>query len=368
MRRMQEYSLRGLLILTLAVTTLMIPWRVEAAEAAIVITPAAATLSTGETGKEVMPVPKAVPVEKKATPVPVVPAAKTTPVVAPQAAAPQAATPKEAAPQAAAPKEVALQAVDPKAVAPQAAIVKPATPVTPPGFHEVTVQKYGVIHNYATNQKTVASMLKDLGIEYAGKSMYPAPETPVSSGMVIRILGRFEKIETETEPVAYHTQYQDDNEMPFGKNEVLQAGIPGEDKVVYQYVLQGGIFQKQEIARERIKSPQAAIVKRGMARSVMTSSGPIGYKQKLTVESSAYTLAEGSGTGMTSIGIIPYEGIVAVDPNFIPYRTKMYIPGYGFAMAGDTGGAIRGYRIDLFMTSYYRAIQWGRRTIDIYIL
>lgn len=355
MRRIQKYSLKGLLILTLAVTALMIPWQVKAAETAIVAKPAAAAaLPSGETGKEVVPVPKVVPVDKTVTTAPAV----NVPDTVQKAAAPKITTPQTTVQQTAASK----------ITTPQAATAKPVAPVTPPGFNEVTVQKYGVTHNYATTQKTVASMLKDLGIEYAGKSMYPAPETPVSSGMVIRILGRFEKIETEMEPVAYSTQYQDDSEMPFGKNEIIQPGMQGEDKVVYQYVLQGGVFQKQEIARERVKSPQTAIMKRGMARSVMTSSGPIGYKQKLTVESSAYTIAEGSGTGMTSIGIIPYEGIVAVDPNFIPYRTKMYIPGYGFAMAGDTGGAIRGYRIDLFMTSYYRAIQWGRRTIDIYIL
>jgi 3D (Asp-Asp-Asp) domain-containing protein len=52
----------------------------------------------------------------------------------------------------------------------------------------------------------------------------------------------------------------------------------------------------------------------------------------------------------------------------IPYYTKMYIPGYGMAMAGDTGGDMVGHRVDLFFGDYHRAIQWGRRDIDIYIL
>ena len=79
-------------------------------------------------------------------------------------------------------------------------------------------------------------------------------------------------------------------------------------------------------------------------------------------------MGEGSGTGRTSIGLVPYEGIVAVDPRVIPHYTKLYIPGYGIAMAGDTGGAIRGNRLDVFMHDWHRAIQWGRRTLDVYIL
>ena len=59
---------------------------------------------------------------------------------------------------------------------------------------------------------------------------------------------------------------------------------------------------------------------------------------------------------------------MAVDPRVIPYYTKLYIPGYGIAMAGDTGGAIRGNRLDVFMHVWHRAIQWGRRTLDVYIL
>ena len=71
---------------------------------------------------------------------------------------------------------------------------------------------------------------------------------------------------------------------------------------------------------------------------------------------------------LTSIGLVAARGIVAVDPRVIPYYTKMYIPGYGIAMAGDTGGAIRGNRVDLFMDSYEEAINWGRRNVEVYIL
>lgn len=62
---------------------------------------------------------------------------------------------------------------------------------------------------------------------------------------------------------------------------------------------------------------------------VETSRGFVRYRSARTFEASAYTLAEGSGTGLTSTGVVPYHGIVAVDPDVIPYGTRMYIPGYG---------------------------------------
>ncbi|MDD6164390.1 MAG: 3D domain-containing protein, partial [Anaerovibrio slackiae] len=60
--------------------------------------------------------------------------------------------------------------------------------------------------------------------------------------------------------------------------------------------------------------------------------------------------------------------IVAVDPDVIPLGTKVYIPGYGTAVAADTGGAIRGNKIDLCMESYGEAINFGRRSVEVYIL
>lgn len=110
--------------------------------------------------------------------------------------------------------------------------------------------------------------------------------------------------------------------------------------------------------------PETKVIRKGMAMSVYTPEGYKRYTKKISAHASAY-VATGS---RTSIGLVPYEGIVAVDPRFIPYYTKMYIPGYGIAMAGDTGGDMVHHRVDLFFNDYHRAIQWGRRDVDIYIL
>jgi 3D (Asp-Asp-Asp) domain-containing protein len=70
----------------------------------------------------------------------------------------------------------------------------------------------------------------------------------------------------------------------------------------------------------------------------------------------------------TALGWQAGYGIVAVDPRVIPLRTRLYIPGYGYAVAGDTGGAIRGSRIDLGFNTYRDARQFGRRNVTVYLL
>jgi 3D (Asp-Asp-Asp) domain-containing protein len=64
----------------------------------------------------------------------------------------------------------------------------------------------------------------------------------------------------------------------------------------------------------------------------------------------------------------PGKGVVAVDPRFIPLGTRLYIENYGYAIAGDTGGAIKGNRIDLAFNSHHEAEAIGRRNVRVMIL
>jgi len=83
------------------------------------------------------------------------------------------------------------------------------------------------------------------------------------------------------------------------------------------------------------------------------------------------SIIDATGQPAGLIGTIEYRaghGIVAVDPGVIPLGTKLYIPGYGFAIAGDTGGAIVGHRIDLGFDSLNDAMEFGRRPVKVYTL
>ncbi|MGH7683574.1 MAG: 3D domain-containing protein, partial [Vulcanimicrobiaceae bacterium] len=73
-------------------------------------------------------------------------------------------------------------------------------------------------------------------------------------------------------------------------------------------------------------------------------------------------------SGTTAIGLPAGFGIVAVDPRVIPLGTRLFIEGYGPALAGDTGGAIKGYRIDLGFNSYESAIHFGERPVRVFVL
>ncbi|UII58342.1 LysM peptidoglycan-binding domain-containing protein (plasmid) [Cytobacillus spongiae] len=94
--------------------------------------------------------------------------------------------------------------------------------------------------------------------------------------------------------------------------------------------------------------------------------------KEITVEATAYTAScDGcSGTTATGVNLLenPDAKVIAVDPNVIPLGSKVYVEGYGYATAEDTGGAIKGNRIDVFIPSKDQAIDFGRKTLNVKIL
>lgn len=94
--------------------------------------------------------------------------------------------------------------------------------------------------------------------------------------------------------------------------------------------------------------------------------------QEIQVEATAYTPYDEGMSGITATGIDirkdPNMKLIAVDPKVIPLGSKVWVDGYGEAIAGDTGGAIKGNRIDVLMPTKDQAFQWGRKTVTIRVL
>jgi N-acetylmuramoyl-L-alanine amidase len=112
---------------------------------------------------------------------------------------------------------------------------------------------------------------------------------------------------------------------------------------------------------------------------VQTTSNPAPAAQETTaavkevsVTATAYTAYCTGCSGLTATGVDlrsnPNQKVIAVDPNVIPLGSKVYVEGYGHAIAADTGGAIKGNRIDVFIPSQDQALNWGVQTVNVQIL
>lgn len=94
--------------------------------------------------------------------------------------------------------------------------------------------------------------------------------------------------------------------------------------------------------------------------------------KEITVEATAYTAECEGCIGITKTGVDlkanPDAKVIAVDPSVIPLGSKVYVEGYGYATAEDTGGAIKGNRIDVFVPNHDDALQWGRKQVKVTII
>jgi 3D (Asp-Asp-Asp) domain-containing protein len=125
-----------------------------------------------------------------------------------------------------------------------------------------------------------------------------------------------------------------------------------------------------------VRAPRPTIVVRGIgAYQSLAHVAQQGFASAvhfagsaLHMIATAYTAGCYGCTGMTASGLRAGFGVIAVDPNIIPLGTKLFIPGYGRAVAGDTGGSIRGHRIDLGFNDNGQAMAWGNRSVTVYLL
>ena len=176
------------------------------------------------------------------------------------------------------------------------------------------------------------------------------------------------KIETHQVEVPVAVQYERVDTLPKGEEKVLQEGAVGLDEVEEEiHYKQGDVIDTKELQRKTITPMQPKVVQVG-TREVEVSRSYDRVREVITMEATAYLPTDGGGDGITATGIRARHGVVAVDPNVIPLGTRVYIPGYGEAIATDTGGDIIGNRIDVVLEDYGSAMQFGRRTVDVYIL
>lgn len=143
---------------------------------------------------------------------------------------------------------------------------------------------------------------------------------------------------------------------------------PGLESTIHEHLNITLSDRAARIAAERAAAAAEAEAERQRGEQVETSRGMARYSEAMIMEASAYLPTDGGGDGITASGMMAERGVVAVDPDVIPLGTRLYIPGYGEAIAADTGGAIIGNMIDLCMEDYGEAMEFGRRDITVYVL
>lgn len=264
----------------------------------------------------------------------------------------------------------------------------------------------------------VGEALEQCGITL-GKDdrLTPDKDRPLRSGMKITVQRVKVAEETETEEIAYGTQYVSSRDLPEGQTQRLSAGLKGEKELTYRAVYVDGKEESRELLSETVKAePVKEIILRGIgyqttapelnfiddgtgytssssASSSSNSGG--GGKPSVTVSAEEGVLTDPWGNeypftktitgtctaycipgGTTSIGMKAERGVVAVDPDIIPYGTRMYVASpdgkivYGYGVAGDTGGACMAGDIiaDLCYDTVEECSIIGRREMVLYIL
>jgi 3D (Asp-Asp-Asp) domain-containing protein len=190
---------------------------------------------------------------------------------------------------------------------------------------------------------------------------------------VVRVTERFQVLQ---EPIPFETTWQADPDLEIDHQRVMQDGSPGvlEKRIRVHYEDSHEISRVIDAQFVRIP-PTTKIFGYGtkiVLRTLDTPSGPVEYWRTIRMLATSYSAGTAgispasSWYGRTATGMRMGYGIVAVDPRMISLHTRVYIPGYGEGVAGDTGGAIRGKRIDLGYDDD-NLVLWYR-WVDVYLL
>lgn len=191
------------------------------------------------------------------------------------------------------------------------------------------------------------------------------------------------------EGIPYTSSQVSDANLYAGESAVAQYGVPGTKNIQYEVVyVDGELISTTYVGEYVVNQPVNEIISVGTKSKepeVLTAtvgSHTFNYKTVLTCQATAYDLSFAStgkhpgspGYGITASGTQAKVGTVAVDPKVIPLGTKMYIVStdgnvvYGYCTAEDTGGAIKGNKVDLFYNTTSECLQFGRRSVYVYIL
>jgi uncharacterized protein YabE (DUF348 family) len=224
--------------------------------------------------------------------------------------------------------------------------------------------------------KTI-DLLVEAGVGLIGDDFsIPSLESELIPDNTVEIIRVSEDILIEEIPIPYESVWQGTDSLEIDQKSLLSSGVPGS--------LQKETISRHENSKEVSRSEGQEWISRAPidevigfgtrieVRTMSTEAGTIEYWRVVEMRVTAYTAASSGkppdhpAYGITASGVLAGTGVVAIDPKVVPFRSDVYVPGYGVAFAGDTGGGVKGRWIDLGYNDG-EIVAW-RGTVDVYYL
>ena len=267
------------------------------------------------------------------------------------------------------------------------------------GVSEITVQRNQSITIVNCGEKMEASsygetlkqLLTRLGVETGGDYVVSLPlDTETFDGMEVTVDKVVQMEQTYTVDIPYETTYCDDPALPKGQEIVKVAGVTGQIRKTANVVYVNSQQTSHTVIKEKVvQQPVNQIIAVGTGEQetaatglptigdgvIVTADGEVlTYTKKAQFTATAYTKTDAGCNDITATGTTVRVGTVAVDPEVIPYGTRMFIVTndgsyiYGIGTAEDCGGAIKGKRLDLYFETDAECWAFGVKGCTVYFL
>lgn len=242
---------------------------------------------------------------------------------------------------------------------------------------DINVDVDGKEISIQSSEDNVGSMLKDENITLKGEDeVKPDKSTILSEGMKVEVIRVETKSVTESVPIDYETVIKNNSSLPNTQRKIVENGSTGEKRITNLVTYENGEEVSRKLVSEAIiTKPTDKIIMQGTYPVMPVSRGgdPLPYYKVIRARTTAYYAVNGVGRTYTSSGRLAVRNsngysTVAVDPRVIPYGTKLFIEGYGFAIAADTGTSIVGNTIDVFFNTHNEAANWSVKYVNVYLL
>lgn len=247
---------------------------------------------------------------------------------------------------------------------------------------KISVRADGEVRELVLVGGTVSSALSRAEVEVSPDDIItPVPEAPLEDGTDIVVTRVTRAHAEELQDVPFRTEKRNSQKLEKGKRATAQKGRNGQKRLYFELELHDGeVAAKNLVGEEILENPVSEIIEIGTKAPAVakeakpTAGAPAEYKRVLDVSATAYT-TERWKKKTTATGAVARVGLIAVDPRVIPLGTKLYITSadgkswvYGTAVAADTGGSVKGNKIDLFFDTHAECIKFGVKKAKVYIL